>query len=49
MGFNISAPHMYAVCLENLDIQEGMSFLDVGSGCGHFTVIAGYLVGKVMV
>eukprot|EP01118_Nematostelium_gracile_P001884 TRINITY_DN1194_c0_g1_i4.p1 TRINITY_DN1194_c0_g1~~TRINITY_DN1194_c0_g1_i4.p1 ORF type:complete len:467 (+),score=130.95 TRINITY_DN1194_c0_g1_i4:23-1423(+) len=46
MGFNISAPHMYAVCLENLDIQNGMTFLDVGSGCGHFTALGGYLVGK---
>jgi len=46
MGFNISAPHMYAVCLENLNIQLGMTFLDVGSGCGHFTTLGGYLVGK---
>lgn len=37
---------MYAVCLENLDLQNGMTFLDVGSGCGHFTAIGGYLVGK---
>lgn len=46
MGFNISAPHMYAVCLENLNIQSGMSFLDIGSGCGHFTALGGYLAGK---
>jgi len=46
MGFNISAPHMYAICLENLDIQFGMSFLDIGSGCGHMTTLGSFLVGK---
>eukprot|EP01129_Flabellula_baltica_P004454 TRINITY_DN1549_c0_g1_i2.p1 TRINITY_DN1549_c0_g1~~TRINITY_DN1549_c0_g1_i2.p1 ORF type:complete len:403 (+),score=81.96 TRINITY_DN1549_c0_g1_i2:286-1494(+) len=45
MGFNISAPHMYAMCLEKLDIQPGDSVLDIGSGTGHFTVIAAYLTG----
>jgi len=29
-GFNISAPHMYCICLEALDPQPGMSFLDIG-------------------
>ena len=38
---------MYATCLENLDLQPGQSFLDIGSGCGHFTALAGYIVGKV--
>lgn len=46
MGFNISAPHMYALCLENLDIERGMSILDIGSGCGHFTALASYLTGS---
>jgi len=45
-GFNISAPHMYAMCLEALSIELGQSFLDVGSGCGHMTALGGYLVGK---
>ncbi|GAM21413.1 hypothetical protein SAMD00019534_045880 [Acytostelium subglobosum LB1] len=45
MGFNISAPHIYIVCLSELDIQPGQKFLDVGSGCGHMTCLGGYLVG----
>jgi len=45
MGFNISAPHMYGMCLEKLDIQPGNIVLDIGSGTGHFTVISAYLAG----
>jgi protein-L-isoaspartate O-methyltransferase len=43
MGFNISAPHMYAMCLEKLDIQPGNIVLDIGSGTGHFTALSAYL------
>jgi len=45
-GFNISAPHMYAMCLEALGLELGHSFLDIGSGCGHMTALGGQLVGK---
>lgn len=45
MGFNISAPHMYVLCLENLQIQTGDKVLDIGSGSGHFTLLSGYLTG----
>jgi protein-L-isoaspartate(D-aspartate) O-methyltransferase len=45
MGFNISAPHMYTMCLENLNIQAGDKILDIGSGCGYFTVLSAYLTG----
>ncbi len=37
---------MYSTCLEQLNLQSGQSFLDIGSGCGHFTALGGYLVGK---
>jgi len=45
LGFNISAPHMYAFCLQTLDLRPEQSFLDVGSGCGHMTALGGCLVG----
>eukprot|EP01124_Arcella_intermedia_P021945 TRINITY_DN3166_c0_g1_i1.p1 TRINITY_DN3166_c0_g1~~TRINITY_DN3166_c0_g1_i1.p1 ORF type:complete len:580 (+),score=70.41 TRINITY_DN3166_c0_g1_i1:34-1740(+) len=45
MAFNISAPHMYALCLEKLNIQPGNVILDIGSGSGHLTALAGYLTG----
>lgn len=44
MGFNVSAPHMHATCLEALDLQPGHSFLDIGSGCGLVTAAAAFLV-----
>lgn len=46
LGFNISAPHMYAMCLENLDVQIGNKVLDIGSGTGHFTALCQYLAGS---
>eukprot|EP01127_Copromyxa_protea_P019628 TRINITY_DN641_c0_g1_i4.p1 TRINITY_DN641_c0_g1~~TRINITY_DN641_c0_g1_i4.p1 ORF type:complete len:289 (+),score=74.74 TRINITY_DN641_c0_g1_i4:38-904(+) len=45
LGFNVSAPHMYAFTLEHLHIQPGCSFLDVGSGCGLMTALGAYLAG----
>ena len=44
MGFNVSAPHMHATCLEALDLQPGHAFLDIGSGCGLVTAAAAFLV-----
>jgi len=45
MGFNISAPHMHAMCLENMNIQPGDIILDIGSGSGLLTALAAYLTG----
>jgi protein-L-isoaspartate(D-aspartate) O-methyltransferase len=45
MGFNISAPHMHAACLEALALRPGMAFLDVGVGCGVVAAAAALIVG----
>lgn len=44
-GFNISAPHMHACCLEAMQLGPGHRFLDVGSGCGLLTACGAMLVG----
>jgi protein-L-isoaspartate(D-aspartate) O-methyltransferase len=46
MGFNISAPHMYTLCLENLNIKDGDKVLDIGSGSGYFTILSAHLCGN---
>jgi len=43
LGFNVSAPHMYAFALQHLQLKPGCSFLDVGSGCGLMTALGAFL------
>jgi protein-L-isoaspartate(D-aspartate) O-methyltransferase len=44
-GQTISAPHMVAIMCEILDLQEGMTVLDVGGGSGYHAAVMAYLVG----
>lgn len=43
---NISAPHIYTSFLNELDIQEGMSVIDIGIGSGISSAYCAMLSGK---
>ncbi|HIH36573.1 MAG TPA: protein-L-isoaspartate(D-aspartate) O-methyltransferase [Methanocellales archaeon] len=42
----ISAPHMVAMMCDLLDIQSGMSILEIGAGCGYHAAVMAELVGE---
>ncbi|MEF8873055.1 MAG: protein-L-isoaspartate O-methyltransferase [Candidatus Thermoplasmatota archaeon] len=45
-GQTISAPHMVAMMVENLDIEEGQRVLEVGGGRGYHAAVIAELVGE---
>jgi protein-L-isoaspartate(D-aspartate) O-methyltransferase len=45
-GQTISAPHMVAIMVEELDIKKGQKILEVGAGSGYHATIVSKLVGK---
>ena len=44
-GQTISAPHMVAMMLEFLELEKGMTVLEIGCGSGYHASLAAYLVG----
>ncbi|XP_060873644.1 protein-L-isoaspartate O-methyltransferase domain-containing protein 1-like [Metopolophium dirhodum] len=42
---NLSAPSVYATALECLDLHNGHTFLNIGSGLGYFSTLAGLSLG----
>ena len=45
-GQTISAPHMVAIMVEELDIKIGQKILEIGAGSGYHAAIVSKLVGK---
>ena len=46
-GQTISAPHMVAMMLEELNLEIDDNLLEIGSGCGYHAAVASQMVSKV--
>jgi len=44
---HLSSPGIYALVLENLRLQPGHKFLNIGSGIGYLNTVAGLLLGNL--
>jgi protein-L-isoaspartate(D-aspartate) O-methyltransferase len=42
----ISAPHMVAIMVEELDLKKGQRILEIGSGSGYHAAIVSHIIGK---
>jgi protein-L-isoaspartate(D-aspartate) O-methyltransferase len=44
-GQTISAPHMVAIMTDLLDLEPGLSVLEIGTGCGYHAAVTAEIVG----
>ena len=45
-NIHLSAPCIYSEVMESIKLEAGMSFLNLGSGTGYLSTLAGLILGK---
>ncbi|WP_136687544.1 protein-L-isoaspartate(D-aspartate) O-methyltransferase [Halorhabdus amylolytica] len=44
-GQTISAPHMVAIMVDRLELESGLTVLEIGTGCGYHAAVTAEIVG----
>ena len=44
-NLHLSSPSIYGMVLEHLQMEPGLSFLNIGSGTGYMSTMAGLILG----